>query len=191
MRTLLTQISQCQICRAHLPHGVNPVVQANTQSRIVIIGQAPGLKVHQTGIPWNDPSGERLREWMRISEADFYHPSNIALIPMSFCYPGKGKTGDLPPRPECAPQWHEALFKKLKKAQLYILIGQYAQRYYLGDQIKANLTQTVKHYKDYLPHYFVLPHPSPRNRLWLKKNPWFDKNVLPAFRKQVQHALNH
>ncbi len=158
---------------------------ASGSSRIVIIGQAPGSKVHNSGIPWNDPSGNLLREWMGVDKDTFYDAEQIALMPMGFCYPGKGKSGDLPPRPECAPHWHKLLLEQMQQVELAILIGQYSQKYYLGDAAKANLTTTVRHFEDYLPRFFPLPHPSPRNRLWLKKNPWFAEQVLPVFKKLI------
>ena len=189
MKKLLTEIKACNVCAHYLPLGPNPVVTASTTARLLIIGQAPGIKVHQTGIPWNDASGQLLREWMDVSPAIFYDEKKIAIAPMGFCYPGKGKNGDLPPRPECAPLWHASLLKKMKQVQLILLIGQYAQRYYLGDTMGKNLTETVRHYKTYLPLYFPLPHPSPRNRIWLKKNEWFGKKLLPDLKKIVHQVL--
>jgi len=161
------------------------VLSAHPNSKIVIIGQAPGTKVHASGIPWDDASGKQLRKWLNVSVDDFYDETKFAIIPMGFCYPGKGKTGDLPPRPECAPQWHPPLFKELKNVELVILIGMYAQKYYLGKTAKKTLTETVKHYNNYLPKFFPIPHPSPRNRFWLTKNPWFDMDVLPELKRRV------
>lgn len=189
MQLLINRIKNCTLCEDGLPHAPRPVLTGSTNSRIIIIGQAPGRKVHESGIPWNDPSGDLLRTWMGIDKQDFYDPEKIALIPMGFCYPGKGKSGDLPPRPECAPQWHTELMGHIAHNQLTVLIGQYSQKYYLGRTAKSNLTETVRHFEMYLPSYFVLPHPSPRNRLWLKKNPWFDEEVVPAFRTRVQAIL--
>jgi len=183
MQELLTKIRKCDICTAHLELGPRPVVSADIDSKIVIIGQAPGTKVHASGIPWDDASGRQLRKWLGVSDEDFYDPKNFAIVPMGFCYPGKGKTGDLPPRPECAPQWHQSLFDRMPNLELVILIGMYAQNYYLKKMAKKTLTETVRNYKEYLPNYFVLPHPSPRNRIWLTKNPWFEKEVLPEFQK--------
>ncbi|MFK7782959.1 uracil-DNA glycosylase family protein, partial [Psychroserpens sp.] len=160
------------------------------KSKIVIIGQAPGTKVHQSGIPWDDASGRQLRKWLDVSDEDFYDDTKFAIIPMGFCYPGKGKSGDLPPRTECAPQWHQQLFDEMKDVKLVILIGMYAQKYYLKENAKLTLTETVANYKDYLPKYFVLPHPSPRNRFWLSKNPWFDKEILPMLKSKVSSILN-
>ena len=189
MKDLLCDIKECTVCSEHLPLGANPVMAADVSSKIVIIGQAPGIKVHKTSIPWNDPSGKQLRRWMGIEEDDFYDPAKVAIIPMGFCYPGKGKSGDLPPRPECAPLWHDQLLTKMKQIELTILIGQYAQNHYLGDRMMDNLTNTVKSYNQYLPEYLPLPHPSPRNRFWLSKNPWFMEDVIPILQEKVQKAL--
>lgn len=189
MQQLLKEIRQCTICKEHLPLGPRPIVTAHPESKIVIIGQAPGTKVHKTGIPWDDPSGKQLRKWLGVTDAVFYDETKIALIPMGFCYPGKGKTGDLPPRPECAPQWHKLLLDKLQNVELVILIGMYSQKYYLGKAAKKTLTETVANYKDYLPKYLPLPHPSPRNRFWLTKNPWFNKEVLPELRQRVKELV--
>lgn len=189
MEKLLAEIRSCEVCKAHLPMGPRPIIAANPESRIAIVGQAPGTKVHQSGVPWDDPSGKQLRNWLGITDAVFYDEKKIALIPMGFCYPGKGKSGDLPPRPECAPLWHTPLFDLMPNLRLVILIGQYAQQYYLGDKMKKNLTETVRAYKNYLPRYFVLPHPSPRNRFWLSKNPWFIQEVIPELQSRVKKTL--
>ncbi len=181
---LLKEVRACRICENELPLGPRPVLRASRSARILIIGQAPGTKVHASGIPWNDPSGDRLRDWMRISPAVFYDEKKIAIIPMGFCYPGKGKSGDCPPRPECAPRWHEQLLAGLPHLQLRLLIGKYAQDYYLGTK-RQTLTQTVQNWKDYLPDYLPLPHPSPRNIRWFKRNPWFETSVLPKLRKLI------
>ncbi|MCB0408516.1 MAG: uracil-DNA glycosylase family protein [Bdellovibrionales bacterium] len=157
-------------------------------SKIIIIGQAPGIKVHQTGVPWNDASGDRLRDWMSVSKDEFYDTDLFGIVPMAFCYPGKGKSGDLPPRPECAELWMEKIFKNLTERRLVLLIGQYSQNYFLDDP-QENLTERVKNWKSYLPDYFVLPHPSPRNNIWLKKNKWFEKKTLPDLKKQIKKAL--
>lgn len=187
MNTLLHNISQCTICIKHLPLGPRPVVTANPDSKIVIIGQAPGTKVHNSGIPWDDQSGKKLRQWLNVSDEDFYDTKNFAIIPMGFCYPGKGKTGDLPPRPECAPEWHNALLKKMPNVALVILIGAYAQKYYLKE--KKTLTETVGDYKFYLPKYFPIPHPSPTNRFWRSKNPWFEELIVPELQKKIKTIL--
>ncbi|WP_036386204.1 uracil-DNA glycosylase family protein [Muricauda sp. MAR_2010_75] len=189
MDQLLTQIRNCSHCTEHLPLGPRPIVAAHPESKIAIIGQAPGTKVHQTGVPWDDPSGKQLRKWLGVTDKQFYDERLFALIPMGFCYPGKGKSGDLPPRPECAPLWHDPLFQDMPNLKLTILIGQYAQRYYLGDAMKKNLTETVRNHKSYLPNYVVLPHPSPRNRFWLSKNPWFEEEVLPELQEKVLGRL--
>ena len=189
MQDLLYQIKQCTICKNHLPLGPRPIVSAHSEAKIVIIGQAPGTKVHASGIPWDDASGKQLRNWLNVSDGDFYDETKFAIIPMGFCYPGKGKSGDLPPRPECAPQWHKSLFDELKHVELVILIGTYAQNYYLKGGIKKTLTETVRNYKAYLPMYLPLPHPSPRNRFWLTKNPWFEVEVLPELQKRVNELI--
>jgi len=183
MDSLLKEIRSCTICTEFLPLGPNPQVQASPKSRICIIGQAPGKSVHESGIPWNDPSGIRLRDWLGVDEKTFYDPDIFALVPMGFCYPGKGKSGDLPPRPECAPTWHDLLLNKMTNLSLIILIGQYAQNYYLKD--KKSLTDRVKNFKNIPVPYFALPHPSPRNNIWMKKNQWFGEEVLPALKKKI------
>ncbi len=189
MDKLIAEIEGCNLCAPFLEHGVNPVFSAHPKSKLIVIGQAPGSVVHRTGIPWNDKSGERLREWMGVDNYTFYDPETIGIIPMGFCYPGKGKSGDLPPRPECAPKWHTPLFNSMENPQLILLIGAYAQQYYLKERNKRTLTQTVEAYEEYLPKYFVLPHPSPRNNLWLRKNPWFELEVLPELKKKVSQCI--
>lgn len=189
MQKLLHEIRQCQICLLHLEQGVNPVLAASPNSRIAIIGQAPGRIVHQSGIPWDDKSGERLRDWMGITPRTFYNEELIAIVPMGFCYPGTGKTGDLPPRPECAPQWHQPLWQNMPQLELVLLIGAYAQNYYLPQQRKESLTARVQNFREYLPKYLVLPHPSPRNNIWMKKNPWFAEEVLPHLKQRVQSLI--
>lgn len=190
MDELLREIRTCKVCLPHLEHGVNPVMAAHTESRIAIIGQAPGKAVHQSGIAWDDPSGERLRDWLGVDKPSFYDPKLFALVPMGFCYPGKGKSGDLPPRPECAPLWHEKLFDAMPNLQLRILVGSYSQAHYLGDRLQKNLTETIRDFSAYLPGYLPLPHPSPRNNIWLKKNPWFEKELLPVLRTRVAHLCS-
>ena len=183
---LLKEVRACRTCEPHLPLGPRPVLRASRSARILIIGQAPGTKVHESGIPWNDASGKRLRDWMQIGAGRFYDEKEIAIIPMGFCYPGKGKSGDLPPRPECAPLWHEQLLAGLPNLQLRLLIGKHAQDYYLGTK-RQSLAQTVQNWKDYLPDYFPLPHPSPRNIRWFKLNPWFKSEVIPSLRDEIYH----
>lgn len=190
MNDLLLEISKCQVCKAHLPFEPRPALQAGIESRILIVGQAPGLKVQQTGIPWNDKSGDNLRSWLGIDKTAFYTPELISLVPMGFCYPGTGKQGDLPPRPECAPLWHAKLVKQMTNLQLIVLVGLYAQNFYLGKNTKNNLTETVRHFDEYLPHFFPLPHPSPRNNIWQAKNRWFASDVLPALKEKVETILN-
>lgn len=186
MESLLQEIKNCQVCLPFLNHGVNPVVSLHRNSKIAIIGQAPGSIVHKTGIPWDDQSGKRLRLWLNVTKETFYNPEFFALIPMGFCYPGKGTSGDLPPRTECAPLYHKKLFEQMKNIELVILIGSYAQSYYLDTSKGKTLTETVKNYKDYLPRYLPLPHPSPRNNIWLKKNPWFENNLIPVLQKKIK-----
>lgn len=189
MQNLLNNIKTCTLCKEHLPLGPRPVLAAHPNSKIVIVGQAPGTKVHASGIPWNDASGKQLRSWMQVSETDFYDETKFSIIPMGFCYPGKGTSGDLPPRPECAPQWHGLLFEKLPNVELVLLIGMYAQNYYLKDKAKKTLTETVKNYKAYLPKFLPIPHPSPRNRFWLTKNPWFEAEVVPELRSKINALM--
>ena len=189
MDKLLNNINNCTICKDYLPLGPRPIVSAHPDSKIIIIGQAPGTSVHKTGIPWNDPSGRQLRKWLNVTEEVFYNETKIALIPMGFCYPGKGKTGDLPPRPECAPQWHEQLLNKMSNVELILLIGMYSQKFYLKEKAKKTLTETVANYRDCLPTYLPLPHPSPRNRFWLTKNPWFNAEVIPELQARIKNIL--
>lgn len=189
METLLHHIKDCTICEAHLPLGARPVVTAHKESKIIIIGQAPGIKVHNSGIPWDDASGKQLRKWLDVTNETFYDTKNFAIIPMGFCYPGKGKSGDLPPRPECAPQWHQKLLKHMPNVELVLLIGMYAQKYYLKKDAKRTLTETVANFNAYLPNYMPLPHPSPRNRFWFSKNPWFETDVLPILKQKVAEIV--
>ncbi len=183
---LLNKIRACDICAQHLPLGPRPVLSATQSSSLLIIGQAPGTKVHQSGIPWDDASGKRLRQWLQMDTETFYNTKYVGIVPMGFCYPGKGKSGDLPPRPECAETWHNVLMEHLQQVKLTLLIGTYAQKYYLGKRAKKTLTETVKSADQYLPHYIPLPHPSPRNQLWLKKNPWFEGEILALLRTTLR-----
>ncbi len=186
LEQLLTEIRACTHCTAVLPCGPRPVLQAHRSARLLIIGQAPGRKVHESGIPWSDKSGERLRDWLGLTLAQFHDATQVAIMPMGFCYPGKAASGDMPPRPECAPRWHEKLNVQLTDVSLTLLIGRHAQAYYLGERCKPTLGETVRAWKTYLPMgYFPLPHPSPRNQIWLARNGWFGEEVVPAVREAV------
>ena len=185
LRDLLAEIRACRHCEAELPLGPRPVLAADSSARLLIIGQAPGTKVHNSGIPWNDPSGNRLRDWLQMTPEQFYDPAQVAIMPMGFCYPGKGKSGDLPPRPECAALWHENLLAQMPNIELTLLIGQYAQRHYLDDNYKT-LTERVRNAAEFLPRYLPLPHPSPRNQIWLKKNDWFERETLPMLGQRLR-----
>ncbi len=189
MDKLLKEILRCEVCKQYLPLGPRPVIQLNKSSKIIIISQAPSRRVHETGIPWNDVSGKKLKSWMNVSDEIFYNPLCISILPMGFCYPGKAISGDLPPRPECAPLWHPQVFKYFENNPLILLVGQYAQRYYLKKSFKGSLTQTVRNYKEYLPVYFPLPHPSPRNQNWVKINPWFMEKAVPELQKRLKERL--
>ncbi|MCB0835654.1 MAG: uracil-DNA glycosylase family protein [Bacteroidetes bacterium] len=187
---LLTEIRACRHCEPFLPLGPRPVLRASQTSSILIVGQAPGTKVHASGIPWDDQSGRKLREWLDMENELFYDETHIAIIPMGFCYPGKGKGGDLPPRPECAELWHEKLLNQLKDIRYTLVLGQYAMKYFLGDKRKKNLTETVKAWKEYIDlGIFPLPHPSPRNLMWRRRNPWFEEEVVPEMRRRVWEVL--
>lgn len=188
MKYLLSEIRDCRLCEKHLPLGPNPIIEASENSKIVLISQAPGRVVHNTNTAWNDQSGKKLREWLGVGKEVFYDPDNFAILPMGFCYPGKAKTGDLPPRKECAPMWHEQVWRKLEKVQLKILIGSYASNFYLPKG--RNLTEKVQNYFDYLPEYWPIPHPSPVNRFWRAKNPWFEEKVVPNFQDKIQQILS-
>ena len=185
---LLREIRACRICEAHLPLGPRPVLQAGTTARILIASQAPGVRVHETGIPWNDASGRRLRQWLEVDDATFYDARKVAIVPMGFCYPGKAGSGDAPPRPECRATWHPRLLPLLPGVRLTLLVGQYAQAYFLGRRRKASLTETVRAWRGYMP-LLPLPHPSPRNVGWFKANPWFEGEVLPTLRERVREVL--
>jgi len=183
MKHLINEVSACTHCTKFLPLGPRPVISVHPTSKLVIIGQAPGIRVHRSGIPWDDKSGDNLRLWLGMEKETFYNPEKVAIIPMGFCYPGTGKSGDLPPRKECAPLWHERLLQEMPQVELTLLIGNYAQKYYLGKQRERNLTETVRQFENYLPRYLPLPHPSPRNNIWQKKNPWFNSIVIPRLRE--------
>ncbi len=189
MKNLIREIKACSICKEHLPYPPKPVCSFSEASKILIVGQAPGIRVHNSGIPWDDPSGHRLRKWLGVAKGDFYNTRNFAIVPMGFCYPGKGKSGDLPPRPECAAKWMQPILLQLQNRHLTILIGQYAHKYFLGERRKETLTQTVKNWEDYAPDYMVLPHPSPRNNIWLRKNPWFEQEMIGGLQQEVSRIL--
>ncbi|WP_196139365.1 uracil-DNA glycosylase family protein [Aliikangiella sp. G2MR2-5] len=186
---LIKRIEGCRLCEASLPLGANPVVRAQQSARLIVAGQAPGIRVHKTSIPFNDPSGERLRQWMGVDSELFYNESKIAIIPMAFCYPGRGTRGDLPPRKECSTYWHPRLLPLIPKVELILAIGQYAHTYYLADRRKKTLTETVKAWESYLPEILPLPHPSPRNNIWLKKNPWFEREVIPYLKNRIRRLF--
>ncbi len=180
----------CRVCAAHLPLGPRPVLRAAASARLLIIGQAPGTKVHESGIPWNDRSGERLRDWLDVERDTFYDESRIAIMPMGLCYPGRqDRGGDKPPRPECAPAWHEPVREQLSNVELTLLVGSYAQKYYLGKNRQANMTETIRAWRDYMPSFLLTPHPSWRTTFWLKQNPWFEKEVLPVLRRHVRRLV--
>ena len=193
MKFSLSQVAReakaCHLCEAHLPLGPRPVFRVGAKARLLIVGQAPGRRVHESGVPWNDPSGDNLRAWLRMDRAIFYDRSRIAILPAGLCYPGTGKSGDLPPRPECAPLWHPRFRAALPGIELTLLVGSYAQRFYLQESAKKSLTETVRAWREYAPAFFPLPHPSPRNRLWLKNNPWFLAEVIPALRRRVKRFV--
>lgn len=185
---LLKEIRGCSQCE--LPLGPNPVLRADARARILIIGQAPGTKVHASGVPWDDPSGDRLRGWLMMDKSRFYDGSVVAIVPMAFCYPGKGKSGDLPPPPICSQLWHEKLLEQLPNIEITLLVGKYAQDYYLGKPA-LSLTDRVRAWRDVAPVFWPLPHPSPRNQFWLRRNPWFDEEVVPALRVNLgERGLN-
>lgn len=186
---LLQEIKGCSECAAHLPLGPRPVLQFSANSKILIIGQAPGKSVHETGIAWNDKSGDNLRSWLGVTPEEFYSADYFALVPMGFCYPGKGKNGDLPPRPECAPLWHNKIMTLLQNVQITILIGQFSQKYYLCNDGRESLTENIRQFRQFLPRYFPLPHPSPRNNIWQAKHPWFKKDVIPELQNLVARYI--
>lgn len=185
LTTLMRQVRGCRTCAADLPGEPRPLLQGSADSRVLIIGQAPGAKADASGVPWDDASGRRLREWMGVDDDAFYDAGLVALLPMGFCYPGKGKSGDAPPRPECALQWHARLLAGFEKVELTVYIGKYAQAAYLAEEGFASITEAVGGYKKLLPDRIALPHPSPRNNIWLKKHAWFARDVLPRLRRRV------
>ncbi len=189
LNVLLEEVRGCTLCADYLPLGPKPLLQAAPSARVLLIGQAPGSAAHDSGVPWDDRSGQRLREWLGIDEETFYDPKRVALVPMGFCYPGTGKGGDLPPRPECAPAWHDKLRSSLKRIQLTVLLGRYAFEHELGNRY-ATLTEATRDYANLLPRTMVLPHPSPRNNRWLARNPWFLRKAVPALQSRLQEALH-
>ena len=183
---LLAAVRDCRACETHLPLGPRPVLRAGETARILIVGQAPGARVHTSGIPWDDLSGERLRTWMGVDKEVFYDESRIAIIPMGYCYPGRGTDGDMPPRRECAVLWLDQLLARLPRIELTLLIGQYAQRHFLGSRRKPSLAETAKAWREYAPRFIPLPHPSPRNQPWLKQHPWFERQLVPMLRARIK-----
>ena len=190
LQQLLAEVRACTLCAEHLPHGTRPVVQLHADARVLIAGQAPGRKVHASGVPFDDASGDRLRGWMGVDRAAFYAPNQVAILPMGFCYPGTGKSGDLPPRPECAPAWRQTLLDRLPRLSLTLVVGQYAMADHFGPS-KMTLTDRVRAWRDVGPGVIPLPHPSPRNNLWLKRNPWFEDELVPELRRRVGAALRN
>jgi uracil-DNA glycosylase len=186
---LVAAVRRCTLCADKLPLKPNPVFRIQPTARLLIVGQAPGIRVHRTGIPFNDPSGDRLRLWMGIDRETFYDDSHLAILPMAFCYPGTGKRGDLPPPPECAATWRRKLLAHLPNLELTLMVGQYAQRWHLGPAVKTTLAETVRAWREYSPDRLPLPHPSPRNNGWLKNNPWFERDVVPFLRDRVRRVL--
>ncbi len=190
LQSLLKDVRACRHCEADLPLGCRPVVAARATARLLIIGQAPGPRVHASGIPWDDPSGDRLRGWMSIERDSFYDPARVAIMPMGFCYPGRDKGGgDSPPRPECAPLWHQPIRALLPDIELTLLVGRYAQAEYLGKRARSSVSETVRAWRDHLPEYLPLPHPSWRTRAWVRRNPWYESEVIPALRTRVKALL--
>ena len=189
LNVLVAEAKACTLCAPHLPHAPRPVFRLGRGARIVIVGQAPGAKVHESGVPWQDDSGDHLRAWLQVDQTTFEDPDAFAILPMGFCWPGRRSGGDLPPRAECAPTWHERFLSQLPERRLHLLVGQYAQARYLEGREKNSLTETVRAFRDYLPDRIHLPHPSWRSKVWMKKNPWFERNLLPVLRRRVAHAL--
>lgn len=186
---LLDQVRACRLCAPHLENGVRPIVQAGAGARVLIVGQAPGSRVHASGVPWDDDSGDRLRGWLALDRATFYDPDRVALVPMGLCYPGKGNGGDLPPRRECAPLWHPPLLAAMPDVRLTLLVGQYAQKAWLPASLRPSLTETVRSFRTQPDELFALPHPAWRSRLWMQRHPWFEAEVLPELRARVAAAL--
>lgn len=192
LQELTRHIMSDTMNQEYTEQGILPLFQLPQSAKIVLIGQAPGLRAQESQLLFNDPSGDRLRQWMGVAPDWFYNSGQLAILPMDFYFPGKGKSGDLPPRKEFAEKWHPLCLELLKDVELTLLIGSYAQKFYLRDRFKGNLTETVQQYSDYLPQYFPLPHPSPRNNIWLKKNPWFEAEVIVDLQKKIREiSSNH
>lgn len=189
LENLVREIKDCRVCEKHLPLGPRPVFTHDPRAKVLIISQAPGTKVHEAGIPFHDASGVRLRKWLGVDEKTFYDPAKFAVMPMGFCYPGRGKSGDNPPRKECAPLWHGRLLEFMPRIKLKILVGSYAQKFYLAGRMKENMTETVRNWKEYLPGFFPIVHPSPRNEIWLAKNRWFEKDTVPELKKALARVF--
>ena len=188
LSSLLAKVRACSICDENLPLGPRPILQLNPTARVLIAGQAPGKLVHETGVPFDDPSGKRLREWLGVTREVFYDPTQIAILPMGFCYPGSGNSGDLPPRPECVPAWREQLLAHLDQLELTLVLGRYAQAYHFGEA-SSSVTELVQSWRSYWPQLVPLPHPSPRNNRWLRRNPWFEAELLPSLQQRVSQVL--
>ena len=186
---LVDAVTSCRLCVDKFKHEIKPIFRINPSAKILIASQAPGSKAHNSGIPFQDPSGDRLRDWMGIDKATFYDSSQIAILPMGFCFPGSGSSGDLPPPIICAKTWRKPLIETMPNIELELIIGRYAQKWHLPNH-KKNLTETVKAWNSYGKKIIPLPHPSPRNNIWLKKNDWFERETLPVLKARVHHALN-
>lgn len=187
-RELVSRVRACTLCADSLPCVPRPVIQVSESARLLVVGQAPGRRVHQTGLPFNDPSGDRLRQWLDLSREEFYDEQKLAILPMGFCYPGTGKSGDLPPRPECAPAWRQALLERLPHVALTLVIGQYAHAWHLP-KASRSVTENVRQWRQYWPNLVPMPHPSPRNNLWLRRNPWFEEEVIPTLQSRIRSLL--
>ena len=190
LSSLLNEVRACTICELDLPLGARPVLQLHAKAKILIAGQAPGKKVHDSGVPFDDASGKRLREWLGVTWDVFYDPKQVAILPMGFCFPGSGKSGDLAPRSECAPAWREQLLSHLSQLEVTVVLGRYAQKYHFGEA-SSSVTDLVKSWRTYWPNMIPLPHPSPRNNIWLRNNPWFEVELLPSLRQRVSESLGH
>jgi uracil-DNA glycosylase len=186
---LVREARACTVCAAHLPHPPRPVLRVGTTARLLIVGQAPGRRVHESGIPWNDPSGQRLRDWLGLEPEVFYDERRVAILPIGLCYPGTVNGADLPPRKECAPLWHPRIVPALGQVRLTLLVGSYAQAFHLADRRKPAMTETVRAFREYLPRFLPLPHPSWRNSGWLKRNAWFEAELLPELRRLIRATL--